>query len=216
MLTDQQQAILIGSLLGDGRLECRSLGGTARFRVHHADSHRELVFWKYNYFRELVCSAPWYNDWLDKRFDQTYRSWFFHTITTDLFRPAWTRFYTLGKKQIPEDIIQDLSPLTMAVWIMDDGCLAGNSIILNTQSFSSREQDLLLKALDQRYGIQGAINRDRRNFRLRFNLTESRKLSEIARPFVIESEISKIVPVSTESANSRVQRKLSQHVGSRK
>ena len=128
MLTDQQNDILIGSLLGDGRLECRSKSGTARFRVHHADSQRDLLLWKYQNFKQHVRNAPWPNDWLDKRFNRKYRSWFFHTVTTDLFEPTWTRFYRLGQKRIPRNIADDLTPLAVAVWVMDDGCFSDNSI----------------------------------------------------------------------------------------
>lgn len=199
MLTDRQKDILVGSLLGDGRLECRSKSGTARLRVHHADSQSDLVDWKYQNFRDLVVCAPWSTDWLDKRFQRMYRSWFFHTVTTELFKPSLTRFYPFGKKIIPTDIVQDLTPLTVAVWIMDDGCLSNNSLILNTQSFVFEEQRLLLEAMKQRYQISGLINRDRSNYRLRFSRTETIKLSRVVRPHIIESLQSKIVPVSTVS-----------------
>jgi hypothetical protein len=134
LLTDQQKEVLVGSLLGDGRLECRSKCGTARFRVHHAESQRELVIWKYKIFRNLTHGAPWSTNWLDKRVDRCYRSWFFHTLTTDSFTPILRRFYSNGIKIIPAE-----------------------------------------------------------------------KLSEIVRPYVIESLQTKIVPVSTESESSRVQ-----------
>lgn len=204
MLTDQQEQILVGSLLGDGRLECRSQSGTARFRIHHADSQHELVLWKYKHFQELVHRAPWSTDWLDRRSGRSYRSWFFHTETTALFTPMWKRFYRDGRKEIPHDIVLDLTPQALAVWIMDDGCRDDETIILNTQSFTLKEQKLLLKALSERYGIQGTINRDRMNYRLRFAAEPSKKLSRLVRPYIVESLQAKIVPVSTESESSRV------------
>ena len=102
------------------------------------------------------------------------------------------------KKIIPKDIIHDLTPLEIAAWIMDDGCRSRDSLILNTQSFSEDEQHRLLKALESRYGIVGLINRDRNNFRLRFNRENMVKLSGLSRPYVVESLMNKIVPVSTE------------------
>ena len=42
-----QLDVIIGSLLGDARLECRSkgirVGLTARFRVHHGEKQKEYV-----------------------------------------------------------------------------------------------------------------------------------------------------------------------------
>ncbi len=199
MLTNQQKDILVGCLLGDGRLECRSKIGTARFRVHHADSQRNYLWWKYRCFQEIVTRAPWSTDWLDKRNKCLYRSWFFHTVTSNLFTPTLNRFYPHRKKVVPTDIVQDLTPLTVAVWIMDDGCLSEKSLILNTQSFTLNEQHRLLSAMKRRYGIEGFVNRDRSNFRLRFGREQTEVLSGIVRPYVVESLQSKIVPVSTES-----------------
>ena len=90
-----------------------------------------------------------------------------------------------------------LTPLALAIWIADDGCRAVGSLILNTQSFTLSEQKVLLDALDKKYNVQGSINRDRRNFRLRFGRIESEKLMKIVAPFEIPILTSKFVPVTT-------------------
>lgn len=50
--------VIIGSLLGDARLECRSIGlrspVTARLRVHHGEKQKDYVFWKYEVLKSLV------------------------------------------------------------------------------------------------------------------------------------------------------------------
>lgn len=197
-LTVRQQEILIGSLLGDGRIECRSLQGSARFRVHHADSQRELLFWKYDEFQDFVRREPWSTDWYDKRNSQWYRSWFFHTETSSIFAPPCKMFYVYKTKQVPNDIAAYLTPLAVAVWIADDGCGTPESLILNTQSFSLEEQKRLLDALEKRYMVQGTINRDRKNFRLRFNRANTNKLRLIVQSFDIPILKTKfLVPVTT-------------------
>lgn len=184
--------------MGDGRLECRSTSGTARFRVHHAESQREFLFWKYEKFQNMVHGTPWRTEWLDKRNGRVYGSWFFHTRTSHVFEPFHRRFYQEGIKIIPKDIGRDLTPRALAVWVMDDGCRTRNEIILNTQSFTLDEQNLLLEELMKLYGIRGTINRDRRNYRLRFGRIAAAELSRLVEPFMIESLFAKIVPVSTE------------------
>ena len=196
-LTIRQQEILIGALLGDGRLECRSLQGRARFRVHHADSQRELLFWKYLEFKEFVKREPWCTDWYDKRYNRLYRSWFFHTVTSEILAPLYRLFYKNNQKRVPDDIVNCLTPLVCAVWIADDGCRTDDSLILNTQSFSIEEQKVLLKALDKKYRVQGTINRDRRNFRLRFNKVNAQRLKLVVQKFTIPILHSKLVPVTT-------------------
>ena len=198
LLSDLQKDIIIGCLLGDGRLECRAKSGTARFRVHHAESQCEFLFWKYEKFQNMVHGAPWRTEWLDKRNGHVYGSWFFHTRTSHVFESFHRRFYQKGIKIIPKDIRKDLTPRALAVWIMDDGCKTRNEIILNTQSFTLDEQKLLLEELIKLYGIHGTINRDRKNYRLRFGKVAAEKLSRLVEPFIIESLFTKIVPVSTE------------------
>ncbi len=196
-LTDVQKDILVGCLPGDGRLECRAKSGTARFRVHHAESQREFLFWKYQHFQNLTRGAPWRTEWLDRRNGRIYESWFFHTVTSPVFEPFHKRFYREETKVVPEHIGNDLTPRALAVWIMDDGCRAGNDIILNTQSFTLEEQQMLLGAMQRRYNVNGTINRDRKNFRLRFGRVGAQVLSRLVEPYVIESLSAKIVPVST-------------------
>ena len=198
-LTDAQKDILVGCLLGDGRLECRAKSGTARFRVHHAESQREFLFWKYRHFQNLTRGAPWRTEWLDKRNGQIYGSWFFHTVTSSVFEPFHKRFYREGTKIIPENIGDELTPQAVAVWVMDDGCRTRDAIILNTQSFTFDEQRRLLGEMKRRYKISGSINRDRNNFRLRFGRVDANTLSRIVAPYIIASLSAKIVPVSTVS-----------------
>lgn len=203
-LTTRQQEILIGSLLGDGRLECRSLQGSARFRVHHADSQRELLFWKYDEFKKFVRGEPWSTDWYDKRYVRFYQSWFFHSITSQIFAPFHKLFYQDGFKRVPSNIIDYLTPLVCAVWIADDGCRTDGGLILNTQSFSIEEQRVLLEALEKRYQVQGSINRDRRNFRLRFSNVNTSRFKMVVQSFVFPILHSKFVPVTTNLLEGRL------------
>jgi len=58
LFSSHQFDVIIGSLLGDARLECRSIGKrspiAARFRVHQGEKQKEYVFWKYEILQNLV------------------------------------------------------------------------------------------------------------------------------------------------------------------
>lgn len=199
-LTQAQEEILIGSLLGDARLECRSREGTARLRIHHAESQREYLFGKFETFRPFVSREPWRIQWFDDRTQGQYAAWFFHTRTSEIFRPYHRLFYRNGLKILPSVIHEYLTPLVLAVWIMDDGCCGGKEMILNTQSFPLEEQGRLQSVFLKKLGIHASVQRDRRNFRLLFNQTEARKLSNLVRPFIIPSMQRKLLPVTTDPA----------------
>ena len=57
-ISNFQKEVLVGCLLGDGRLESRSGGKSARLRIHHGEKQKDLIFWKYEIMRNLVSVAP--------------------------------------------------------------------------------------------------------------------------------------------------------------
>lgn len=193
-LNPEQQSLLVGSMLGDARLECRSKQGTARLRIHHADQQKDYVFWKYNLLKPLVLRPPWRTAWKDKRNGEIYVSWFFHTKTTAILESWWRFFYPEGTKILPSSFGSLLNPLALAVWFMDDGCFQEDSIILNTQSFSREEHTGLQQYFRERYGIEPSIQQDRRNVRLYFGKTEKDKVLSIITSHLLPSFRKRLSP----------------------
>ncbi|MDE3102248.1 MAG: hypothetical protein KGJ98_08435, partial [Chloroflexota bacterium] len=54
-LTSTQRAVIVGTLLGDGSMRCKS---NALLEVNHAAAQRTYVDWKYSILRELVGTPP--------------------------------------------------------------------------------------------------------------------------------------------------------------
>ena len=52
-------------------------------------------------------------------------------------------FYKKGRKKIPVNIYEYLTPLALAVWIQDDGGFANHGIRVATNSFKLKEVELL-------------------------------------------------------------------------
>ncbi|MCD6220350.1 hypothetical protein J7K43_08220 [Candidatus Calescamantes bacterium] len=199
-----QKEVINGCLLGDGRLECRSKEGSARLRIHHGWKQKELVFWKYETLKNLVsCPPRRIVCWKNLKNNEDYYSWYFHTLTLKEFREFYQAFYWNGDKRLPKKIVEIFTPVSLAVWIMDDGCNTGDSLILNTQSYSLKEQERLKEALWKKYRIFSTINKDRDKFRLRFNSWNASKIIKIIIPHIIPSMRYKIVPVETESVRTR-------------
>jgi len=199
-----QKETIIGCLLGDGRLECRSKEGSARLRIHQGWKQKDLVFWKYKALRNLVsCPPRKIVCWKNPKNGEDYFSWYFHTWTLPEFRDFHETFYLDGRKIIPENIAELLTPLSLAVWVMDDGCNTGDSLILNTQNYSISEHLKLQKIFQERFGVLPTINKDRDEFRLRFNRKNASKIIKNITANIIPSMRYKIVPVETESTRTR-------------
>ena len=71
-------------------------------------------------------------------------------------------FILKEKKIIPNNIANLLTPVSLAYWIMDDGCFTGSGLKLHTNSFSLEELNLLIKALDINFSIKASLNISKR------------------------------------------------------
>ena len=193
-ISNLQTQVIIGSLLGDGRLECRSKEGSARLRIHHGEKQKKYIFWKYGIFKNITTCAPQKITWKDRKRDICCVSWYFHTLTLKELRNFYLLFYKNGKKVLPSNLQEVLTPLVLAVWTMDDGDNSKDSLRYNVQSFNRNEQELIKKTLKKKYNINANLNKDRNNYRLRVDLRSTAKLIRIIKPFIIPSMKYKICP----------------------
>lgn len=136
MLSQDQRSVLTGTLLGDGSLPVH--GRYPRLFLKHKAEHEALALFKYEVFREFISKKP-------HRFDQQsggrgYPCVQFVTRTRLEFVPWRERFYRKRKKIVPVDIDRDLTPLALAVWIMDDGSADYAGLTIQTHSFSRTER----------------------------------------------------------------------------
>ncbi len=189
--------VIIGSLLGDARLECRSIGKrhaiTARLRIHQSEKQKDYVFWKYKTFQNLVSEGPKrINVWHDAKRNKDHYSWYFHTKTSEEFGLLHPYFYDGRVKIISDAILNVLTPRAMAVWFMDDGSNVGKSFTLSTHCFLEDEQLRILKFLQNRYGIVGTLVKDRTKFKIGVGRHEYQKFKEIIKPYIIPLMIYKI------------------------
>lgn len=174
-LSGTQREIIIGSLLGDGSMRCRA---NALLEINHSIGQRTYVDWKYVKLAELVSTPPKARSGNGKRV--AYR---FVTRSLPELTPYFHEFYDSGSKRIPASI--EMTPLTLAVWFMDDGSRSRSAVYLNTQQFSEGEQRLLLRLLREQWEIDGTLNRDKSYFRIRIRVESTRRFRRIIEPYVL-------------------------------
>ena len=110
-LSDVQWQVLLGGLMGDGALSPSRSGHGARFRWGHGVRQTAYADWKASMFANIgvTCSQ---ND----------RGSVFYDMPplTELagLREA---VYVGGKKVLSDDYLKQLTPLSLAVWYLDDG-----------------------------------------------------------------------------------------------
>ncbi len=173
-LTEEQRSVLIGSLLGDGSMRCKT---NALLEVNHSIAQRTYVDWKYRVFADLVRTPPTARDGNGARV--AYR---FVTRSLPVLTPYYRSFYPAGRKVVPD---VELTPLALAVWLMDDGGRSRTSAYLNTQQFSVEDQWKLVAILDRQFGIAATLNRDRSYFRLRVAVASISRLRDLVVPHLL-------------------------------
>ncbi len=181
-LTALQRSVLIGTLLGDGHLYGKGWSRHHRLQLLHGKAQKEYLFWKYEVFRNACFSEPSYQDWNT--------AWSVKTMSHSAFDEYANIFYRNGKKLVPTNLSDLLNPLALAVWFMDDGARGprGSGYILNTQSFSRRENEFLRVCLRKRFSLDHtSLHRDRKWWRLYIRKGSQELFYSIIEPFMIPS-----------------------------
>lgn len=174
-LTEKQKHIIVGCLLGDGAMRKKT---NALLEINHSVKQKVLVDWVYTQIQIFVGTAPKQRKGNGKRI--AYR---FTTRSLPVFTPLYDQFFLNKKKRIPTNL--ELSPLTLAVWFMDDGSKSRSSIYLNTQQFSREEQIILQQMLLKQWKIETTLNKDKCYFRIRIRVSSVRKFVSLIKPYLL-------------------------------
>jgi len=175
-LTEEQKSILIGCLLGDGTMRKKR---NALLEINHSLNQKALVDWLFSKFSNLVTTKP-----KSRQGNGSRRAYRFTTRSLPVLTPYYDWFFRKGKKVIPHDL--KLTPLTLAVWFMDDGCKSRTSIYLNTQQFSKLEQVGLIALLDDQFGIKSTLNTDKIYLRIRIKVSSVKRFVKLVKPYILE------------------------------
>jgi recombination protein RecA len=173
-LSEVQREIIICTLLGDGSMRCKT---NALLEINHSVHQKGYVDWKHRHLSELVRTPPKARNGKQGRI--AYR---FVTRSLAELTPLYRLFYESGRKVIPEVA---LTPLTLAVWFMDDGCRSRRAVYLNTQQFTVGAQEALLGMLRDQWSINGTLNKDKAYYRIRISVAGTARLVELIEPYVI-------------------------------
>lgn len=182
-LSKTQSDIVIGTMLGDGYMRCKT---NAHLQITHSIHQKEYVDWMYGVLKNCVLTQP--KLYIGNGNRVGYR---FFTQSLPCFTNIYHQFYLNKRKTIPPNL--RLNEQILAVWYMDDGSLCDKSCYLNTQQFPEQEQKLLIRLLLKNFGLTAKRDKDKQYYRLRFNVKESKKFVDIIRPYIIPSMAYKIL-----------------------
>jgi len=153
-------SVIIGSLLGDAYGNKRS-GEGVRICYRQSIRHKEYLFWLYTFFYNRGYTSNLqprqYTRTIKNKEGKIYYGYEFNTFTFRSFSWIHSMFYNNGRKVIPKNIYEYLTPLALAVWIMDDGGWTNYGIRIATNSFKLKEIELLQDILKSKYNLETTI-----------------------------------------------------------
>jgi len=204
IVNDKQLEFLSGCILGDGSILKRGA-----IQIEQGEKQKEYLLWKYEQLKPLVSTKPIRLTRKNKNgtINSSYRF-----VLRQFFRPWRRKIYRNGKKVINDEILRNFSPLSLAIWYMDDGCLRSTSqVILCTDCFSKNSIRKLRKFLMDKWEIETRIKLKREPAinkvyqRLTIGSVSMVKFFDIIRSYIIPSMSYKILdPVTTRSIKRRV------------
>lgn len=156
-VSDRQIEILIGCLLGDAYL-------TKFGKIQIEQSKKEYTDWKFHELATISYPNPPKEivrfEKNDNRTTKSYRFW-----TRQYFK-VWRDSWYQGKCKIfPKNLAHLITPLSIAVWYMDDGCYQKFDCTFSTESFDFESRGQLIKKLAD-FGVE-AIPRGKGKIRIK-------------------------------------------------
>lgn len=185
-LSNQQEEILVGKILGDGCLEKN--GRHVRLKIEQTDRQKEYVFWLYQQLVPFVGRSPRavFHAGLDNK--QTKR-WRFATLSLSLFDNYKTLFYKEGRKIVPKELVSFLkTPLSLAVWYMDDGYMRTDrsGAYICTSSFTLTQHRQLQIVLRRNFQIDTNIHFAGKYARLHIPARNLKYFVNLIKPYVVD------------------------------
>jgi len=121
-----------------------------------------------------------------------YRSANFNTYTFSSLLWLYELFYIDRVKVMPSNIIDYLTPLALAIWIMDDGGKHNAGLMISTYNFTYEGLLIIKAGLFSKYGLVVEIRKTSAGYILIFLQSEMKALVSLVSPFFIPSMLYKL------------------------
>lgn len=192
-LSQVQKSVLIGTILGDGKIQFR--GKNCRLHIKHALKQLPLVEYKRRIFKNITSMEV-------RKFQQivgegVYNFAEFVTLTHPEFTKYYHLFYPSSKKMVPKEISQLLiDPSSLAVWFMDDGSADYAGAVINTHSFVEDDIERLIMTIRRNFDIKTNKRLNKGKWIIYFPKASMPRLESIIGEYLLRDFKYKLIPYS--------------------
>ena len=196
--------IILGSLLGDGSLNIHKGYKNARFSFRHSIVQKDYFLWKVNQLSDISSGKSIFIQKNDGGYSKNKKM-----LYQSRALPQLTEIYTLvrkrGKFHIRRKWLNQMTPLSLAIWWLDDGSIISNGRkgVFCTDGFEQKQVERLARYLKVVWNITVTVapigvSRDGKKqqyYRIWIRSTEElKKFLRIIMPYVqVEAMLPKII-----------------------
>ena len=209
-LSDPCKAIIYGSLLGDGSLQLQKNYANARFYIRHNQVQEDYFLWKVNALQEIASDRSVQIS--EKSGYSLNKSLLFQSRALSQLTEIHQITHDHNRLSVQRRWLNHLTPLSLAVWWLDDGSLISNHRkgVLCTDSLDEKSVLLLARYLKVVWDVNahvGPIVRHRQDrnysqqayYRLWLGTEELKKFLRIILPHVPACMVRKVVLLYNDS-----------------
>ena len=182
-LTPIEEQVLIGKMLGDGTLDIKENKFINTAHISWGQKEKDYNDWTINAIKDIAKATK---EQIAGYGTTMYRG---ATINSVSIFDKFNSWLISGHKEVPDDIV--LTPISMAFWYMDDGCLTHaegqeDRVRLATNSFNNHSCELLLRELGK-YDINGSVKNYKGNT-ICLNAENAEKLFLLIAPYICKAK----------------------------
>lgn len=178
-LKDRCKEIILGSLLGDGSLKIQKSYKNARFSFRHSVRQRDYFFWKVKELKEISSENCFW--------EQNDRKFRYQSLVAESLTELYYLTHQNGKISISRKWLNQLTPLSLTVWWLDDGSLVSDSRqgVFCTDGFDRKGILALKDYLKERWMVKTQIGKASQYYRLWiYSSEELKKFLRIILPYI--------------------------------
>ena len=190
-LPNYQYSVIIGIVLSDGGLALSPRGINRFLRFKQSLDKSEYIWFVFSYLAHYCSRSPYLVR--GKRAETYTLALEFYTRALPCINEVYSIFTFNGKKIIPLNIYNLLTPIALAHLIMGDGSSRDYGLTLCTDCYTIHDVIRLMNVLIIRYGINSTLQKKRDNqYRIHIRSSSMPLLRSIVTPYMHSSMLYKL------------------------
>lgn len=193
-MTKEQIGIILAMSIGDAHLgknvDKRWNSESYFISMIHGEKQKEYIEWK----SKIINSILGGKQSIPKKFNNNGYVGYRYSKTSKKLKPLYNRLHKRKSKTIDENILKYFTPLSIAIWYMDDGSLYahkrngkihGYEMKISVCTSTKDELFPVVEYFKDKYDIKFRINIDHKKYySLVCSTREIRKFMKIVKPYI--------------------------------